>query len=173
MAGKKVGRLIRKKLHGAMKASPEKIAQYTKRAIENTGKGAAALSMAGEQYAAGDYRGAAKTARKAAVTVVGKNNIKQVGKAALTSKQYQAANKGGRLIKRADKAYGQYESGDKEGMKRTLMGKKAYEELSKGTKMPGDFTLDERMQHHVSRANHHSSQLMALQSALSGRPVPM
>lgn len=172
MAGKKVGRLIRKKLQGAMKASPDKIAQYTKRAIENTGKGAAALSMAGEQYAAGDYRGAAKTARKAAVTVAGKNNIKQFGKAALTSKQYQAANKGGRLIKRADKAYGLYESGDKEGMKRALLGKKAYGELTK-ERRPEDYSLSERMQHHVSRANHHSSQLMALQSALSGMPVPM
>lgn len=159
---------VGKKFKSIGTASPAKVATYAGRAATNVAKGSLAMVRAGEALSTGDVKGAAVYGHQAANNVIGKKNIKAASNVIIGKKATQGVSKGVRILNRADKAVGQYESGDVTGAAKTAMGKKAYDKTQSAP------SADSAMSHHIARAKHHSEQAQALHTAVTGMtPAPI
>lgn len=104
--------LAGRKLKSGWKADERKTDKFMARAKENQKKAGKKLLASGALAAQGDFYGAAKKLGGAAITTIGKNNIKQAGKALLSKKDYHKVSKIGKKAARADKFKSKVEEGD-------------------------------------------------------------
>ena len=160
---KNVFKHVAKKLSSITKASPEQVGKYASRAALNVASGGYALSKAAMALKEGDVRGAAAAGHTAANKIIGKKNIKAASNVVLGKKATQQVSKGVKTLNRADKAFGQYETGDFEGAANTAMGKKMRDKMNAAP------DPDSKMSHHIARAKHHSEQAQAVHTALTGK----
>ena len=112
-ANKRAGKaLVGRKLKSAFKADEKKTQKFMDRAKENQKKSGKKLLAAGALAAQGNFYGAGKKLGQAAITTVGKKNIKQAGKALLSKQDYRKVSKIGKKAARADRAKSAIEEGN-------------------------------------------------------------
>lgn len=170
---KNFGKHLGKAIKSIGKASPEKVGKYVSRGLNNLSQGGVALAGAAQALESGDVKGAAVGARTAANKVIGKNNIKAAGQVILGKKGAEKFSKGVKVINRVDKAAEQYQKGDVLGASKTAMGKKAYDKATQGG-VSGPSDHSGKVAHHIARAKHHTEQLQAIHTAVTGQvPKPI